>query len=96
MQLPVLIEPVDGNGFRAESGSPVPATAHGATREEALRNLRQTIQARLAAGAEIACVEIYDPERPHAQVAGIFKDNPLFDEWQEAIEEYRRLRDQED
>lgn len=31
-----------------------------------------------------------------AQYAGMFKDNPLFDEWQEAIEEYRRQVENEE
>lgn len=94
MQLHVLIEPVDGNGFRAESGSPLAVTAHGGTRDEALENLRKAISTRLEAGAEIATVE-FPSEHRLAKFAGVFKDNPLFDEWQEAIEEYRRQRDED-
>jgi cytochrome c peroxidase len=32
---------------------------------------------------------------PWAQMAGIFKDNPLFEQWQEAIRENRRRVDED-
>jgi hypothetical protein len=35
-------------------------------------------------------------EHPLARVAGLLKDHPLLDEWQQAIQEYRRQRDPED
>lgn len=35
-------------------------------------------------------------DHPLARVAGLLKDHPLFDEWQQAIQEYRRQRDPED
>ena len=35
-------------------------------------------------------------ENPWLAVAGIFQNDPLFDEWQAAIEEYRRKVDEEE
>ena len=32
-------------------------------------------------------------ENPWTAVAGMFRNEPLFDEWQEAIPEYRRKED---
>jgi hypothetical protein len=96
MQLPVLIESLDGKGYRAKTGEPLAAAAEGATRDEALRKLEQILRDRLASGAEIVAVELPDAEPPWAKYAGILKDNPLYDEWREAIEEYRRQRDIED
>ena len=40
MQIPILIEPVARNGFRARGGEPFALSAEGATREEALGKLR--------------------------------------------------------
>ncbi len=51
MEIPVLIEPVGPNGFRARSGEPFGLTAEGATREEALQKLREMVQNRIAAAA---------------------------------------------
>ena len=50
MQIPVLIEPVAPNGFRARSGEPLGLTAEGATREEALQKLRELVTRRIADG----------------------------------------------
>ncbi len=41
MQIPVLIESIAGNGYRARGGEPLPLTADGPTREAALHNLRE-------------------------------------------------------
>jgi hypothetical protein len=93
MQIPVLIETVDNHGYRATTGQPLVLSAEGASREEALDHLRQAMKVRLGSGAEIAAVEFSSPEHPLAPYAGMFKDNPLFESWQQAIADYRRLVD---
>jgi hypothetical protein len=95
MQIPVLIEPIESNGYRVTTGQPLALTAEGATRDEALGQLRERLQLRLSAGAEIALVEVSPPAHPLAPYAGMFKDNPLFDAWQQAIDDYRRQVDEE-
>src|SRR5579863_173453 len=95
MHIPVLIEPVNNNGYRVTSGPPVSMTAEGATREEALQRLQQALQDRLRAGAELSTLEIAGPGHPIAAYAGMFKDNPLFDAWQQAIADYRRQEDED-
>ncbi len=40
MQIPVLVERVKGNGFRARGTEPFAVSARGASREEALAKLR--------------------------------------------------------
>jgi predicted RNase H-like HicB family nuclease len=47
MQIPVLIEPVARNGYRARVLEPYAVSAKGATREEALAKLRAKIEKRL-------------------------------------------------
>ena len=94
MEISVLIEPVAGNGYRATWGS-LGIMAEGPTKDEALAILKQTIEKRLASGAEVRTLSIPGPEHPLAQQAGVFKDDPTFEEWQQAIAEYRRQRDAE-
>ena len=93
MQIPVLIEPTHGDGFRVTTGNPLALTAEGSTREEALGQLRQAWQKRLSAGAEIAPFELATAEHPLLRYAGMFKDNPLFAAWQQAIADNRREAD---
>jgi hypothetical protein len=97
MDIPVLIEPVAGNWYRAKCGEPLALTAEGATRDEALMKLRRLVEQRMAAGAEVAALSV--PEKnagnPWVEFAGMFKDDPYFDEWQEAIAENRRRADSE-
>jgi predicted RNase H-like HicB family nuclease len=90
MRLTFLIKPVAGHGFQATGAEPFGLTAQGATREEALQNLRQLINGCLAEGAELVSLDVPAAEHPLAPYAGMFKDNPLFDKWQEAIAELRR------
>jgi len=96
MNIPVLIEPIANNGFRATGGLPFEITVEGATRDEALGRLRAEIDKRMACGAIVVPLEITPTEdHPWVQGAGMFRDNPLFDQWQEAISEYRRQVDQD-
>ncbi len=93
MQIPVLIE-TGTYGYRATTGQPLALSADGATREEALGQLRKAMKTRLGAGAEIAPLEVASSEHPLAPYAGMYKDNPLFDAWQQAIADYRRQADE--
>lgn len=120
MQIPVLVEKVEGNGYRAREVWPLSQgsffAAEGATREEALDKLRELIRSRLPSGAELVDLEIGTEaeiqrlkaenaalrdhvrqlaESPWEKIAGIYKDDPLFDEWQQAIADYRRERDED-
>jgi predicted RNase H-like HicB family nuclease len=38
MQIPILVEPVTNNGYRATCGPPLAVSAEGATRDEAVEN----------------------------------------------------------
>jgi predicted RNase H-like HicB family nuclease len=93
MQIPVLVERVKGNGYRARGKDPFTVSARGATRAEALAKLRAKIQTKLKNGTEIVGLEVGPEPHPLAEFAGMFKDDPLFDDWQKAIAEYRRQVD---
>lgn len=88
MEIPVWIERVEQNGYRACAVNGLGLTAEGATRDEAVQRLREAVEKRLAAGAELICLKV-PANNPVLRAAGIFKDDPLFEEWQQAIAEYR-------
>jgi hypothetical protein len=93
VQIPVLIEPTGGNGFRARGGEPLALTAEGATREEALARLKEQFQARLRTGAELIPLELGAEPNPLAEFVGMFKDDPLLKRWKQAMADYRRKID---
>jgi len=53
MVIPVLVEQISGDRFRAVTGKPLSLEVEATTRDEALDKLRQLIDSRMAAGAEI-------------------------------------------
>lgn len=68
----------------------------GATREEALDNLRQSLIKRLEkVGIVEMELELPKPKHPWKKFAGMFKYDPQFDEVQADIEAYRRELDEE-
>jgi hypothetical protein len=89
MQIPVLIEPIAHNGYRAQSKEPFALSAKGATREEALAKLRAKIEKRLKKGSEIVGLEVGQPH-PWMEFAGMYKDDPWIDDWVQSMAEYRQ------
>ena len=95
MQIPILIEPVTGKGYRARGGEPLALTAEGASQDEALANLKEKLQARLGNGAVVVPLEISSQPHPLAEFAGMFKDDPLLKEWKKSMAAYRRKVDRD-
>ncbi len=65
--------------------------AEGATRAEALDKIQQALATRLQS-AEVVPIEI-NSLHPLLQLAGIFKDDPQWDEFQAAMAAYRQEED---
>jgi hypothetical protein len=98
MAIWVLIERVEGNGYRARSGEPLVLTAEGATQDEALQKLRELIHGRIAAGAQVVELDVNGdpPEHPLARFAGRWNaDDPWIQEYEKHVEDYRRERDED-
>jgi hypothetical protein len=93
VQIPVLIEPIAGNGYRARGGEPLALTAEGPTREAALAKLKEQLQTRLRNGAEVVPLDVCPEPHPLAEFVGMFKDDPLLDPWKQAMADYRRRID---
>ena len=93
VEILVLIEPMAGNGFRATGGQPLPVVTEGPTREEALSKLREELQSRLRNGTELVPLEVTPQPHPLAEFAGMFKDDPYFEEVLEIMATNRRKTD---
>src|SRR5438128_10573093 len=98
MQIPVLIQPIAGNGYRAKSGEPLPLSAEGATRDEALQKLRQMVEERLHQGALFASVDVpaFEADNPWLRLVGMYDPNdPDVQEWKEEMRRYREEVEQD-
>lgn len=95
MQIPVVVERVKGNGYRARSAEPVAISARGTTRDKALAKLREKIQAKLKNGAELVALEVSPQRHPLAEYAGMFKNDPEFEDVLKIMAENRRRMDED-
>ena len=95
MQISVIVERVAGNGFHAHGAEPFGLSADGATRDEAIAKVQQLCQDRLNGGAELVTVELAAPPHPWLPFAGMFKDDPDFQDVLEIIAENRRAMDED-
>ena|SRR5690348_538675 len=94
MQIDVFIDPVAKNLYRATSGPPFPFSAEGESPHEAVQKLRKLIQDRLNAGATIVQLDVPAQVSRIAHFAGSWKpDDPLIEQWRQAVEEYRQQVD---
>jgi hypothetical protein len=93
--VPVIIEPVAGNGYRATGagGLSVGLSAEGTTAAEAIDRLAEQVRTRLDAGAVITDLSIADTAISWKQDAGYLRDEPLYESWRDAMEAYRRQLD---
>ena len=96
MQIPVLIESLPGNRFRAKSASLHTFAVEGESAEESLRLWQERFASVLPADAVIVRVESSSSNLPPwARFIGDLKDDPLVEVWRECLEEYRSQRDVE-
>lgn len=95
MSVSTLIEPIPGRGYRVSTRNPVEITVEAESREEAIREFQAVLRARLAAGAEIIDVDADDGPNPWIEYAGDLVDDPLLEDWKQAMSEYRDQVDRE-
>ncbi|HEV3437599.1 MAG TPA: hypothetical protein VG122_09570 [Gemmata sp.] len=88
MELSVLIQQTAGNGFRAWCGEPIPATAEGATREEALTKLRAALESKTR-GVEVVRLT-FGPSLPTSPV---LPDDQITRDWLAGISAARETAD---
>jgi hypothetical protein len=97
MGIPVIIELVTGDRYRVTGagGLSVGLTAEGATAAEAIDRLADQVRMRVDAGATLAELDVAAGAAPWKQDAGYLHDDPLYEAWRAAMEEYRRQLDED-
>jgi hypothetical protein len=93
MDIPVLVEPVEGGRYRAQA--PFSMVAEGATAAEAIQQLTELIRQRLQRGACLTSIALTASTPAAAGTLPFPADNLhekdwVFREMQQAIEENRR------
>ncbi len=91
MEISVLLESIENNGYRATMLSPSPLVAEAPTREEALERLREMIRGKFS-NAEFVRIDVSVPgeANPWESIAGSWKDHPDADDFEKNMREYRR------
>ena len=90
MQIPVLIERVADNGFRATTGEPLALSVEAATRDAAIAGLRAELADKVKNGAELVPLEMPGEQNPWLAMAGLLDhDDPMIDDWKQSMKEYR-------
>lgn len=95
MQVPIVLEPVAGNGYHASAFG---LSAHGPTREAAVSQLKLLLETPPPATGETIWVDVtlrQNQQKPWIAANGVYENDPLFDEWQQAIADYRQQVDQD-
>lgn len=92
----VLVENEPDGRFSAVVLGLPDCKSSGKTENEALENLQEILHKRLQ-NSKIVTLEINSPQtdNPWLKIAGMYKDNPLFDEVLAEIETERRKLDEE-
>ena len=93
MQIPILVEPIEGGRYRARAGEPFVCCAEGDTKVEAFQALERQLKERLRDGL-LLTVEL-PLSRPELLYSGIYDPNDqISKDLREAIAEYRRQVDE--
>lgn len=97
MQIPIVVETLGHDQYRAEAPAPFSLTAEGKSSAEAVQNLRARIEKEFSNGKQIVMLDLtVDGENPWIQFAGHLKDESFLSDFQAGLAEYRRQRDPDD
>lgn len=93
---PILVEPTQSGCWTAQVVGWAESRVESATRSEALHQLQQRLSEQLA-NSHLVHLEVPapQPENPWLAIAGLFKDDPQFDEVIAEIERDRQELDAE-
>jgi hypothetical protein len=90
MGISILVEP-SANGFRAIAGGPLDLIAEADSAAAAVAALRQKIADRIRGGAIL--IEQSFPASASPIPVVPLAENPIFDDWLAAVEEFRNRRE---
>ena len=91
MEISVPLEPLPGGGYQARSADALGFTTQADTPDAALLHLRELIESRAASGTILTSIKIPTRQEAYSYLGGgMYKDDPLYDDWRQAVEEYRQ------
>ena len=93
MKVTVLVEPLAEQIYRASGGAPFGGSVEAESPEAAVAKLGESIRMRLAQGGRIAVLDVPADGNFWLAGAGMFRDDPLFDDWQQVIRDNRHEAD---
>ena len=101
MQIPILIESIDGGRIRVRAGEPFALSAEGESCDEATRALEHLIAERLSRGGRLGMLDVPNGEAPPSSLRpfpadSLYQTDQSFTEMQEAIAEFRRAENEEE
>ncbi len=99
MNILILIEPIDGECFRAKAGEPFGLSAEGKTDEEAAQNLKTILRDRLQTGSRLALLDLGNGSSPTPSplhLEPLLGEDWFFQTMREAIAETRQKEDDAD
>jgi hypothetical protein len=97
MQIPISLESLGQDRYRAEAPAPFSVSAEGRSSNEAVEKVRSQIEQKLSSGKQIIVLDMPLPEEnPWIKFAGHLKDGTFLSDFQQALAEYRRERDPDD
>lgn len=96
MDIPVLVEQLGERKYIARSGAPFGLSAEGSSHYEAVTKLEELLRKKLADGAQLDVIQL-PGINPLLRYSGMLDPNdPMTQEYFQAIADYRRERDEED
>lgn len=94
MEIPVLLETLASNGYRATSLGPTRVSAEASSREEALQQIDRLVREQLAHAEIIQLhVSIAGESHPWHPLAGTWSGHPAAAEFEKQMREYRHQVD---
>ncbi|MHB1423945.1 MAG: hypothetical protein ACYC3I_12265 [Gemmataceae bacterium] len=98
MHVLILIEPIEGERFRAKAGEPFGLSAEGKTPEEAAQQLKIVLRDLLRTGSRLALLDLGNGSLPTSsaplQLGPLPDDDWFFQTMREAIAENRWKEDE--
>jgi uncharacterized protein (DUF433 family) len=99
MQILILVEPIEGERFRAKAGEPFGLSAEGKTAEEAAQQLKAFLRERLETGSRLALLDLGNGSPltlAPLQLEPLTGEDWFFQTMQEAIAENRQRENEAD
>lgn len=94
MEISVLLESIENNGFRATTLAPEPVVVEAATRQEALEQLRELVRGKFS-NAELVRIDVSlaGEAHPWKSIAGSWRNHPDASDFEQNVREYRESVD---